>query len=320
MDNHTFSPSLSYTVLGDKSNFIDDLKVFSFVLLVREDSPFFREELFKFLSDFSFIREVLIIDRPSSSIDLEPYLQKYPKLRFILIDKDHTWGEKINVAIEEATTNSIFTLWSDTEIQNPFWLSSLFQGMRQKDWLCVVPELLEKESMILPTIHIPVFYEKSLKILDLQAEEEIHSSLYPHDYIGLYNRALFLSLGGFDSQILSSYWQKVDFGIRAYQWGEKIGVHRAMKLRYSGDFTIESLSEEAGYSFFYLKNYWPYYVKDHIEVSFWHWLTLIKPSKMKLKDILKTTLDIKEWLYKHRYRYKKDLKGVIELWEDSAFL
>lgn len=320
MDNHTFSPSLSYTVLGDKSSFIDDSKVFSFVLLVREDSPFFREELFKFLSDFSFIKEVLVIDRPSASIDLEPYLQRYPKIRFILVDKEHTWGEKINIAMEEATSNSVFILWSDTEIQNPFWLSSLFQGMRQKKCLCVVPELLDKEGLILPTVHIPVFNEKTLKIIDLPAEEEIHFSLYPHDYIGLYNRSLFLSLGGFDSQISSYYWQKVDFGMRAYQWGEKIGINRTMKLRYSGDFFVESLSGEESYSFFYLKNYWPYYVKDHIEFSFWRWLTLLKPSKMRVKDILKNTLDIKQWLYKHRYRYKKDLKGVIELWEDSTFL
>lgn len=320
MDNHTFSPSLSYTVLGDKSHFLDDPKVFSFLLLVREDSPFFREELFKFLNDFSFIKEVLVVDRPSSSVDLEPYLQRYSKLRFILIDKEHTWGEKINIAIEEATTNHIFTLWSDTEIQNPFWLSSLFQGMSQKNCLCIVPELLDKESMVLPTIHVPAFYDKFLKILDLPCEEDIHFSLYPHDYIGLYNRSYFLSLGGFDSQISSSYWQKVDFGMRAYQWGEKIGIHRTVKLRYSGDFIIESLSEEEGYDFFYLKNYWPYYVKDHIELSFWHWLTLLKPSKIKFKDILKNTLEVKEWLYTHRYRYKKDLKGVIELWEDSNFL
>jgi hypothetical protein len=183
-----------------------------------------------------------------------------------------------------------------------------------------VPELLDKELEAIPCVHIPSFFDKKLKVIDLAPEEGTKLSLYPYDFVGLYSRPLFMALAGFDTQIASPFWQNLDFGIRAFQWGEVISLSRRTKIRYLSTPEVQSLSQEGGYDRFYLKNYWPFYAADHVEVSFWRFLKLIKPSGVKWQDVTARYTEIREWLLRHRYRFKKDLKGVIELWENTDFL
>lgn len=191
--------------------------------------------------------------------------------------------------------------------------------MRKREHVCVVPELQDKLQATLPYLHIPSYYKSECKIIDLISSEEHRQTLYPHDYMGLYSKKTFLSLGGYDSLIRSSLWQKMEFGFRSYMWGEIITASRKLKIRYLEEVSIEDSSQKEDYGKFYLKVYWPYFSQDHVVVSLWRFCKLLRKSSLNLKNALKQYYLIGNWLKKHKYRFKKDTKGVVELWERSDF-
>ena len=56
------------------------------------------------------------------------------------------------------------------------------------------------------------------------------ATLAPWDYAGIYRKDKHLAIGGFDPRISESWWQKLDYGMRAWLWGEEIRVHPALKV------------------------------------------------------------------------------------------
>ena len=87
-------------------------------------------------------------------------------------------------------------------------------------------------------------------------------SLYPYDGVGIYDRERFISVGGFDNTMNNPHWQFMDFGFRAWLWGEQIALTQQTKLSYDGQMPVEDSTAGASYRRFYLKNLAPVFQND----------------------------------------------------------
>ena len=79
-------------------------------------------------------------------------------------------------------------------------------------------------------------------------------SLYPFMCLGLYDRALFQRLRGFDEAIHSEYWQALDWGIRCHLLGYTVSINSALMVQFPDrESVIEDRSEAEGYLRCYTK-------------------------------------------------------------------
>ena len=84
-------------------------------------------------------------------------------------------------------------------------------------------------------------------------------TLFPYDFVGVYNKQKFVNLGGFDISIKSTYWQNLDFSIRTWLWGEKIITSPIFRFAYEISEPILDSTVDNSYFRFYLKNIAPVY-------------------------------------------------------------
>ena len=114
------------------------------------------------------------------------------------------------------------------------------------------------------------------------------------------------------------YWQKLDFGLRSYLWGEEIRYEPGFHLRYSAEPAAEDSTPDAGYKLFYLKNLAVRFTGD----------TGIMPRSKFLKYALRSDTgffyswkefrEVRRWVTLNRYRFKTDASGLINQWEIPA--
>ena len=72
-------------------------------------------------------------------------------------------------------------------------------------------------------------------------------TLYPVMGLGLYDRAVFQRLRGFDEKIESDYYQLVDWGIRSALIGHRVLASSALLMQFiDRESVIEDRSERAG--------------------------------------------------------------------------
>ncbi|WKC58204.1 hypothetical protein [Borrelia sp. P9F1] len=308
----------SYTVVKSRSNYVQRSTFgISFVILNR-GTKIFREDLFEFLSNFDFIREIISIERQSNRVSLQLISDTYNKLKFILISDDLNSGEKVNLAMKESICSFVFVLQSDMYLLNPFWIPNIFNEIVKKNVLLVGGEFFDKEEEIVPSVFLPTIDKhQKLKVILVNSEKDYEKTLITMDYCGLYSREKFIQLGGFDRRIKNEYFQRLDFGLRAIYFGESIFIYRKLRIQYTAINFPEDLTKNRSFLIFLLKNHVPIFIGNGIKFSFLRFFTVclrygINPLKFsrEFKEIRNETI-------KNSLRFKGDLKSAIELWESN---
>lgn len=309
------NPQPSYTVVGGIKHGADpgNSLPLSILLLNRGGRPF-RPDLFEELSRLG-AREVISLEGPRRAYDVESLSRKYPGLRFVLFHEELTPGEQINIGIREAVGDQVFVLWNDMKLQSSTISSRLIQKIIERHELCTVPLLLDEENQEIPTLMVPAFQGKKLRVVPFDSGRGGASTLFPFDYCGLYNRNRFLSLGGFDPEISSPYWQRMDFGFRGYLWGESIVLNKSLKIWYLTPPPAETAAADESYSRFYLKNLAVKFRRDSAYLPGVVYLRYLFRSRGGMMKALREFRRVRDWVYQYRYRFSQDSKGVIELWE-----
>jgi len=310
---------INYTVIGQS---IDKKKSDSIsVIILNRGNRVFQEELYSFLQDFSIVNEIISIEKPSTHIDIEILVKNYTKLRFILTDNDNT-GAKVNISMKEVRNDFVLVIWSDMLIENPFWIPTIIKELKEKNALCFTPYLYDNTHKVIPSILSPALDKKrEICYFYFLAEQDYQNNLSIFDYTGFYQKQKFFYLDGFDINIENPFLQKLDFGYRAYMWGEEIYYSKKLRIQYRNNYPVEYMSgkNNKDYYVFFLKNYLPLFQKDHITIPLFRNLALLRKENIKLRVIFPLYLEIKEWLLSYQYRFKKDIKGVVELWFSDKF-
>lgn len=207
-------------------------------ILDTSDAATLKSTLDWFLANMNCCLHVITVQE---RYDEEEFAKLYPDVTFILFRSLCSTGEQINAFADECYATYFLVLRSDTQVIG-FEGAKLMQAMQDKrNPVAITPIMLNEDMEILPSLRAPYLKGRELSPLpfipSLESSEK-NANLYPLMGMGLYDRALFQRLRGFDEQILGEHWQLMDFGIRANLFGYSIFTDPSFAIRFFSKFSI----------------------------------------------------------------------------------
>ncbi len=179
---------------------------------------------------------------------------KYPDVTFITFPKAPSLAERVNALADVCMTTYFLTMRSDTNLMNFDWKPLEAKMKADEHPAMVCPWIFNKSNEKIPTIRTPHLQGKEVSPLSFMPNAPCLENLYPFLGIGLYDRALFQRLRGYDEEISGAYWQTLDFGVRCWLYGYPIYTMSDIAvLFYSKQFLIEDRTEQQGCERFYSK-------------------------------------------------------------------
>ena len=299
-----------YTVLSSGDIETPAFKGISVVLLSRGGKPFKKEQIRK-LSNLK-VREIISIEVSSDGLDAA---YSDSTVKCISTHRPMTPGEQINIAVREAAGSHILVIWDDMELQIMGKTGRLFEMASEQTGICSIPVLMNSRKESIPIRLAPIFSHKKLEVVPLGAVKNGSPTLYPFDYCGIYNKKKFLLSEGFDPSIKSVYWQKLDFGLRAFLWGEKILCYTGIKIAYMNDIPRENSSIDDAYGRFFLKNLALQFKGDSCKLPLSRIFRFHFQSGLSLFQSLSDYREAAAWVRKNRFRFRMDPYSLTELWE-----
>ncbi len=305
---------ISRTVLGGSEQTTEDTMNISVVLLNKIGSQF-KLKIFEELMKCRF-QSIVSIEPDTGNYNIEEISRRYPAIKFIIPHENVSDGEMINIAMSEVTSEYVLVLKDNLYIPQGVVLPHLAEALTKNNLLCVAPRIVDYKKGSLPVQKSPSA-EKGHFVLESSTyvKDEINT-VYPFDFIGLYNREKFIQLGGFDYTITSPYWQLLDFGLRAWLWGEEIKITTALQLSYSvEEAPVEDKTANLDSLRVYLKTQLPKYKGDHASVkkmSFWRFF---RHSGCGILEARRQFIDARNWISANKYRFQTDLPNLIENWK-----
>jgi len=313
----------SYTVIGGKERL--GSTGLSAILLNR-GRCYTRRNLFYDLEKTGF-DTVISIEPSPPSYDIEELSALFPFVRFVLLQQPISPGEQINLAVSELDCPLFFVLWNDLKIivggsahRMAERLScpenSAENGIKSSyKRLCTVPVIQTSRFETLPTLMVPALQRKKIRTLFLSPTSEGLSSLYPFDGVGIYDRERFIRLGGFDGTFKNAYWQLMDFGFRAYLWGEEIASTQALKLSYESSVPAEENKGGVDYSRFYLKNIAPLFKGDSAQLPLRRFPGFLLQTDGGIFTAWDDFSESRRWVNDNRFRWHCDPRTIVKRWD-----
>ncbi|MDR2865430.1 MAG: hypothetical protein LBV68_07470 [Spirochaetaceae bacterium] len=278
---------------------------------------------------------VVSVEGPNEHYDLDELSRLFPFVRFILLSETVNIGEQINIAVSEIKSPLFFVLWNDLKILYGGTAAKIAERIvlppekvvhdnEKKRWykrLCTIPVFQNPEFETLPTASGPLMIKKKFEIARFSPGKEDMPSLYPYDAVGIYDRERFLDLGGFDTEIKSEHWQLLDFGFRAWLWGEQIRCTQLIRLRYEGFKKIEDTTYDESYWHFFLKNLSPVLrcntdtkeLYAHLPLK--NFFTFLFKAGQGPLNAAHYFLNARHWVYEHRLNWKTSAKALTQEWK-----
>ena len=314
----TFNEKITpYTAVGGKEQ--NTSSGISAVVLNR--SGFSRRNFFQELEKTGF-DSIISIETPSPHYDIEEMIEKFPFVRFILPEKEISIGEQINLAVSEINSPLFFVLRSDMKIVSGGIAKRMAERLTGKNGekpedikrLCTIPVIVNSDYEPLPTLRIPVTSKRKIRAAIMEPGIEGELSLYPFDGIGIYDRSRFIQLGGFDITLKNTYWQFLDFGFRAYLWGEKIALSLQIKILNEGDLTVEDQVVDESYWRFFLKNLAPKFYGNYADLPLYRFIPFLLKSREDLFFAWEEFSECRSWVKKNKLKWICDGRSVTNLW------
>jgi hypothetical protein len=306
---------IPYTVIGGPR--WDRVRRYPFpltILVISRGDRLFRAELLKDLQSRG-IGEVLWVEGDSPSPDIESLARDFPDVRFLLLKAPSTIGERINIGIAEARAPLVLSLWSDTRLS--VFPASVLGPLEKSGTLCTVPVARNALLEPIPSWQSPLWKRRRLSPAFRIPQKEGEPTLFPFDYCGIYHREKFSQSGGYDPGIANPYWQKLDFGVRCFLWGEQLRGTTGISVTYTGSPPAEDATPDKGYKLFWLKNI---AVRKRREMG-------VLPARrvfdyMVHSDTgpvyaIKEFRAVRAWVHTHRFRFRRDPRDLMERWGRS---
>jgi hypothetical protein len=284
------------------------------VLILNRGARLFQQDIFTELpSDESL--EVISIAGPDITHDLESLTKKYPYVKFLLLHEKCTVGEKVNIGMEEAMARLVLVIWNDMRISPSSLTARLWEKIEKQNTLCTVPILKNKKGETIPSMQTPGYFKKTFKLVPWNPLRNGMKSLFPFDFCGIYNKEKFKQCGGYDRNLQTPFWQKADFGFRVFLWGESILCNTSLLFHYKYGIPLEENTPDESYKLFYLKNLCVDFRSDRGVLSFRNFCSYLVKSNAGFLTSLKEFLYIQRWVTLNKYRFRRDARSLIELWE-----
>ena len=213
-----------------------------------------------FVGNFNYCLHVV---SQSERFPVDEMQARYPDVTFIVFPKAPSLAERVNALADVCMTTYFLTMRSDTNLMNFDW-KPIEAKMKAEDHPAMIcPWIFNKSNEEIPTLRAPHMRGKEVEPLSFMPSAKCHENLYPFLGIGLYDRALFQRLRGYDEEISGAYWQTLDFGVRCWLYGYPVYTMSDIAvLFYSKQFLIEDRSEQQGFERFYSKALSVHQIRD----------------------------------------------------------
>jgi hypothetical protein len=308
--------AVPYTVVGGSDQGLGAVPRWPVsALVLNRGGRFHRPQLIEQLTRQGFA-EILCVEHGQAGPDLESQCRLCPRLRFMILAEDAGTGVDINLGVREARSPYVFVVWSDLTLM-PFLDSSMNEALGRQA-LCTVPLLRALNGEVLPSLAMPAERDNSLKVLSIMPSQDNMASLFPHDYVGIYHRERFIQSLGFDPGIRHPFWQKMDFGYRAWLWGESIRCLPEIRLQLNAEPESEDTTPDADYARFYLKNLLPRFTGDQAILPRRRFPAFARLSSGGWMADWRYFGQVRGWIRANAYRFKRDARYIAEVWQTKG--
>lgn len=285
------------------------------VILLNENGSHLNFQVLENLSAAGF-RSVVSVEPTPDSYNLEDISRRFPEVKFVVPLEECTDGEIINMCMEEITSPYVLVLRDSLHIPQNILNTNLFENITKEKSYCVVPRLFDSSSQ---PVLVNIMPEAKKGIFCLSPANYVSEGLptmFPFDYIGLYNREKFILLGGFDYTIKSPYWQNADLSMRAWLWGEKITISPSFQISYTASSPLLDSTRDFSYIKFYIKNILPKFKDDHGFIPLSSFFGFLFHSSSGFLETCSQFKSARCWVKKNEYRFKNDARTLVENWMD----
>jgi GT2 family glycosyltransferase len=306
-----------HTIVGGTVKKTDEEQSPFTVILLNRGGRYYRSAVFQNLESAGF-RSVISIEMSTEPYDIENLSIRFPAVKFLVPLEKASIGEMINTGMAETVSPLVLVLWNDIKITQGSIPQRLMARLSSDPVFCTAPLLTGSKLDPMPVQMIPAFNKKLFQVEPMPCYRDSSATIYPFDFVGIYNREKFIRLGGFDHTITNPYWQNLDLGFRARLWGEKILVSASFRLNYDGETPREDITADSSYIKFYLKNLAPVFRKDEAFIPIVRLFGFISSSGMNLFDAVHYFSSARKWVRLNRFRFTSDAATVTAEWEPET--
>ncbi|MBI9094265.1 MAG: hypothetical protein JEY71_05230 [Sphaerochaeta sp.] len=240
--------------LGSRINQLHSTEQLAIGILDNGTSEQLCENLSWYVSNMNYSLHVVTQE---GRYDMPAMQDAYKEVTFLVFPSSSLTGEKINAVANECQTSYFLIVRSDLVLVR-FDGAALFSLMREKEAPAALASLIaNRDKEIVPTIRSPHLVERRLDprshfpTLNTPGGQ---NTLYTVMALGMYDRALFQRLRGFDEKIHSEYFQILDWGIRCYLLGHTVKATGHLLMQFTDrQSIIEDRSEREGFKRCYTK-------------------------------------------------------------------
>ncbi len=306
---------INRTVLGGKESVRNPQMPVSVILLNAQGSHQ-RIPVIEKLLKCGF-ESIVSIEPDASNYNLEDFSVRFPRVKFIVPLEKTTDGDLINIGMSEISSRYALVLRDSLSFNLEILSPRIASRLIESGSFCVAPRLTSDSGIALPTVYSPSVKRGALDVIPSAIASDATSTLFPFDFIGLYDREKFISLGGFDYTIASPYWQNLDLSFRAWLWGEKISVSTLFSLSYAEQPPAPDITVNQDEGRFYIKNMLPRFVSDHGAIPLSAFFVYLPRSGCGFIESAHLFSDAREWTEKNKYRFKRDAIDIIKNWSQK---
>ena len=303
---------INRTVLGGKES-VPDARLAVSVILLNKGGSHYRIQNLENLVKCGF-ESIISFESDPDNYNIEDFAQRFPCVRFIVPLEPATDGDLINIAMSEVKSDYVLVLRDSVQITGDLLTARLCERLAEQAVYCIAPHLVTEHAPAFPNVFVPSVKKSELLVIPETRIVDGRTTLFPLDYIGLYDRQKFIQLGGYDYTILSPYWQNLDLSFRAWLWGERITLSTVFSLAYRGEPPAEDTSASLYSGRFYLKNLLPRFTDDHGTIPRSSFFAYYRRSGCGFFESLNQFGDARAWVEKNKYRFRFDAPHLIENW------
>lgn len=283
------------------------------VILLNKGGRHFRIQNIENLLRCGF-ENIVSFEADSENYSIENFAQRFPCVKFIVPLEKATDGELINIGMSEVTADYVLVLRDSLAISECVLTPRLAEKLQEGQPFCIAPHLLLPNASSFPNVFAPSVRNSELVVDAESIISDGAKTLFPFDFIGLYNRKKFIQLGGYDYTLIPPYWQNLDLSFRAWLWGEEILLSTVFNLSYLEDPPANNITTNLYASRFYLKNLLPRFVNDHGCIPRSSFLVYYRRSACGFFEALSQFGDARYWVEKNKYRFRCDALSLVKDW------
>lgn len=305
---------IAHTVVGGMAISGQEASEDFCVIVLNRGRKYYRPYFFEELKNAGF-SSIISVELNTEMCDIESLAGKYHSVKFLFTQEKLTVGEMINTAFEETTAPYVLVIWSDVRLPHGSFTDRLLAKVKEENLLCTAPVLSNMRgeallNQIVPSLNGTIFSTEQLACI-----KDKTATVYPYDFMGIYNRNKCMQLGGFDYTIQNPYWQNLDFGVRAHLWGEKIRIFTSFRIQYEGNPIAEDISVDSSYRQFYLKNLAPEITQDGAVIPFQVFLFYMRKSGLNPLNAWQHFSAARKWTELNKTRFTMSARTLAEHWE-----